>query len=475
MSEKIIYPSIDLFLYDLKDGLGQDEVKIDKNCLDFCKKIYNDLDDEESFQEKYKQIQKHKNTDANTIELLETKRREFQSPLDGYYYPLQLGDTYALQVDYSGKEDANGKSNDKEQDLDDEPFLNLKQEIEKHISSKTGTLGQTWLAWGKLAENKPEHEIEKIAKGCYTQLVGKYNWDRDFIGKGQWFGGTVFELWYCPENLSLTGKEFWEKFRGENHHVLIWLFPYDQSPDEMREKLNSVYYDFLRLFQYRHKVVWAYYQSRHQKFILKKEYVDIQPSINQTSHLPRQLQANSLKLNQLQKTLADNLINLSDYTIALNYLENQRRTIQVNRENYKSRLKEMSTKYTGSNLDTGSNLEFLKNFSESDIYAQKYQRQIDADYESLSPGLTLLENLNSTIQGIIDLEQTKSDRALDNTIAIASVGLAISGLTATVATAHNPPPKSYTDLSFLLSPAFVWSIAFSAPFLIALLVRIFRR
>ena len=237
----------------------------------------------------------------------------------------------------------------------------------------------------------------------------------------------------------------------------------------MRKKLNSVYYDFLRLFQYRHKVVWAYYQSRHQKFVLKKEYIEIQPSINQTSDLPRQLQANKMKLNQLQKTLTDNLINLSDYTIALNYLENQRRTIKVNLENYKIRSTEMSTKYTGSNL------EFLKKFSEGDIYAQKYQRQIDADYESLSPGLTLLENLNSAIQGIIDLEQTKSDRALDNTIAIASVGLAISGLTATVATAHKPEPKSYTDLSFLLSPAFVWSIAFSAPFLIALLVRLFRR
>ena len=148
MSDKIIYPSIDLFLYDLKDGLGQNEVKVDKNCLNFCQKIYNDLD-EESFQEKYKQIQKHKNTDADTIELVETRRREFQSPLDGYYYPLQLGDTYALQVDYSGKEDANGKSNDKEQDLDDEPFLNLKQEIEKQIYGETGTLGQTWLAWGK--------------------------------------------------------------------------------------------------------------------------------------------------------------------------------------------------------------------------------------------------------------------------------------------------------------------------------------
>jgi hypothetical protein len=200
------------------------------------------------------------------------------------------------------------------------------------------------------------------------------------------------------------------------------------------------------------------------KILLKKEYVEIQPSIIKPVIYPGNCKLTSLKLNQLQKTLDDNLINLSDYTIALNYLENQRRTIQVNRENYKSRLKEMSTKYTGSNLDTGSNLEFLKNLVMVIFMLKNINGQIDADYESLSPGLTLLENLNSTIQGIIDLEQTKSDRALDNTIAIASVGLAISGLTATVATAHNPPPKSYTDISFLLSPAFVLSIAFSAPF-----------
>ncbi|MBP5976180.1 hypothetical protein HW132_26480 [Brasilonema sp. CT11] len=313
MSDKIIYPSIDLFLYDLKDGLGQDESKIDQNCREFCRKIYNDLD-EESFQEKYKQFHKHKNTDANAIELLETRRKEFLSPLDGYYYPLQFGDTYALQVDCSGKEDANGKSNDSEQELDDEPFLKLKQEIEKQISCEVGTLGQTWLAWGKLTENKFDSEIEKIAKNCYIQLVKNYKWDRDLIGKGQWFGGTIFELWYCPENVGLTGKEFWEKFRRESHHVLIWLFPYDQSPDEMRKKLSSVYEDLLRLFQYRHKVVWSYYQSRHQKYILKKEYIEIQPSIQQARDFPRQLKTKKLKLNQLQKTLIPFL-----YEAALNY------------------------------------------------------------------------------------------------------------------------------------------------------------
>ncbi|MEQ9550779.1 MAG: hypothetical protein RIM23_14320 [Coleofasciculus sp. G3-WIS-01] len=31
MSDSIIYPSIDLFLYDLKEGLGQDANQIDQN------------------------------------------------------------------------------------------------------------------------------------------------------------------------------------------------------------------------------------------------------------------------------------------------------------------------------------------------------------------------------------------------------------------------------------------------------------
>jgi hypothetical protein len=83
-----------------------------------------------------------------------------------------------------------------------------------------------------------------------------------------------------------------------------------------------------------------------------------------------------------------------------------------------------------------------------------------------------LENLNSTLQGIIDVEQTKSDRALDTTIALAGIGLAISGLTATAISVQQPQPKSYQDVSFLSSPIVFWSLLFSSPFLIALLYRL---
>ena len=37
----LIYPTIDLFLYDLKAGLGQDEEQIQSNREQFWQKIYN--------------------------------------------------------------------------------------------------------------------------------------------------------------------------------------------------------------------------------------------------------------------------------------------------------------------------------------------------------------------------------------------------------------------------------------------------
>ncbi len=449
MTEQIIYPSIDLFLYDLKDGLGEDETKVDKNCENFCRKIYGDLDEKE-LQQKVGQFNKFKNFDATNIELLETITRSFASPLDGYYYPLQVNDTYSLLVDYSGKLDANGKSNDQIQNLGDEPFLKLKEDINQRVGQQTGTIGQTWLLWGRLTSPKTDVEIKEIAQKCYTQVVNDYNWQRDLIGHGHLGGGKFFEVWYHPQNLAVESKEFWNQFRQLNQHILIWLFPDDISPDEMREQVKNLHQDFLRLWQYRHKVVWAYYQSRHQKHTLKQEYIQIQPSIQQSNQLTELLQNNNLRLSDLQKTLTENLINLSDYTIALTYLENHSPTIQLNLDNYKLRLAEIEKSYPGSDL------EVLKKFSGSEIYAQKYQRQVDADYANLSPGLVLLQNLNSTVQGIIDLEQTKSDRTLNTTIAIAGVGLATSQIASAVILAT--PPKEEKNLLLFQVEVFTWSV-----------------
>ncbi|MFN6469407.1 MAG: hypothetical protein RMY36_006990 [Nostoc sp. SerVER01] len=467
MTEKIIYPSVDLFLYDLKDGLGEDETRVNANCQEFCRKIYSDFN-EASFEEKYREFLKYKDNAGDVIELLgKAQTREFPSPLDGYYYPLQIGDTYALQVDYSGKLDANGKVNDTPQDIGDAPFIKLKQEITNRLSQQTGTIGQTWLLWGKLTDTQTEAEVEEIAKECYTKIVTDYKWQRDFIGKGKLGEGTIFELWYCPQNLSVNGKDFWDEFRKLSYHILIWLFPEHISPDEMRKQVQNLYYDFLRLWQYRHKVVWSYYQSRYQKHILKREYIEIQPSIQQTSELPKLLQSNNLKLSKLQESLTKNLINLSDYTIALNYLENQSLTITLNLDNYQSHLADIQQKYTTSDL------KFLEKFSESEFYGKKYQRQVEVDYAILSPGLTLLQNLNNTIQGIIDLEQTKSDRTLNTTIAIAGVGLATSQIASAVILAQ---PNDYQQHLRFRAEVFSWSVGIGIFFAVLIFISLrFRR
>ena len=479
----IIFPTLDLFLYDLKNGLGEDEKNIDYRCKAFCEKIFGDLD-KTTFNEKYAQIKKHRQNQADGIDLLETRFRIFDSPFDGYYYPRQFSDTYALLVDYSGRLDASGKSNDKPQDINNKFFQEHKKEIQNRIYHKqnrtnqlnfykSGTIGQTWLAWGKLEEDKSDAEIEEIAKELYTQIATNYKWDKDLIGKGHLLGGTIFELWYQPEILDLTGKDFWDKFTTESHHVLIWLFPESISAHEMRRRVKTIYQDFIYLFNYRHKIVWAYYQSRFLKTNLKKEFIEIQDSINKARQLQAQLNTDKLNLNQLQKTLANTLVSLSDYTIELNYLDDQIRTIKTNLDNYKYRLEKINREHQGSNLTS------LEEFSQSEIYAKKYLQQAETDYANLTPGLTVVQNLSNTLQGIIQLEQTKSDRRLDNTIALVGVGLGISGLTATVATQYLPKPeqtysKGY-DFAVLLSPAFVLSIIVSAPFLLALIYRLFRR
>ncbi|MEQ8385852.1 MAG: hypothetical protein RH949_26190 [Coleofasciculus sp. A1-SPW-01] len=464
MSDAIIYPSIDLFLYDLKEGLGQDAKQIDQNRRRFWQKVYGDLD-ETSFEETYRKLSSTHTLDSGIIPLLETRRRDFPDPFDGYYEPLQLNDTYALHVDYSGKLDANGQANDDPQPLHNKPFFHLKQDLIQRLSQQTGTIGQTWLLWGQLTTPKTDTEIEEIAKDCYTQILSNYNWNRDIIGKGQLNNATLFELWYRPPNPGLSSTDFWQFYRQESYHLLIWLFPHDSNPDAMRTQVQATYYDWLRLFQYRHKIVWSYYQSQDQKSDLKQKYIDIQPTIQEIPQMTQDCEKNRIRLGNLQKTLKDNLINLSKYTLALNALQNQSRTLTINLENYHYRLQSMQKKYPRSDLTV------LEEFS-SELYAQKYQRQVASDCENFQPGLTLLENLNSTLQGIINVEQTKSDRALNNTIALAGIVLGISGLTATAISVQQPQPKSYTDVSFLSSPIFIWSLGLSAPFLIALLYRL---
>ncbi len=440
---QLIYPTLDIFLYDLGDGLGQSETKINENRLKFWQKIYPRLT-----QEELQPFAEAETLASDGLELLQKKPaiQAFESPYDGYYYPVKLGDTYALQIDCSGEQRTNSQTS---QPL--EVIQTLDKIVHNHRHNAC-TIGESWLLWGKLPPEQTDGEI--IAKTCYNylSLFADFKWDKDkdLKGSGEFAGATFYELWRLPSDRSPI---------SDNRHLVICLF--HSNTDIL--KIREFYPHFRHLFQFRNKIIWAYQQSRKLKFDMKQAAQVIHRIVND---LPQQVTADSLNLKLLQNYLADTLTILSTYATYLSRLEEQQHTINSNLKNYQRRLQ------TFAKLDSKNRDRLLDCFQPFADYAlEKYQPQLESDIASLSAGLRLLENAIKTIEGIIQLEQTKSDRALSETVAIATVGLGVSAITATVVSTQQPPKG---DRFFMLTPPFLWSIGILFPFVLLLLWRLYR-
>lgn len=442
---QLIYPTLDIFLYDLGDGLGQSESKINENRLKFWQKIYPRLT-----QEKLPPFAEAERLATDGLKLLQTEHgiEPFESPCDGYYYPVKQGDTYALQIDCSGEQKANPKTS---QPLD--VIQTLDKVVHKHRHNPC-TIGESWLLWGKLPPEQTD--VKTIAKTGYKylSLFSDLKWnedlDKDLKEWGEFAGATFYDLWRLPSDRSPI---------SDNRHLVICLF---HSNTDI-SKIQKFYPHFRHLFQFRNKIIWAYQQSRKLKSDMKQAAQVIHRIV---SDLPQQVTADSLNLKLLQNYLADTLTILSTYANYLSRLEEQQHTINSNLKNYQRRLQ------TFAKLDSKNRDRLLDCFQPfADHVLEKYQPQLESDIASLSAGLRLLENAIKTIEGIIQLEQTKSDRALSETVAIATVGLGLSAITATVVSTQQPPRG---DRFFMVTPPFLWSIGILSPFVIWLLLRLYR-
>ncbi|HAC65252.1 MAG TPA: hypothetical protein DCF68_17430 [Cyanothece sp. UBA12306] len=82
---QINYLTIDLFLYDLAEGLGEDNSKIKTNRQRFWQRIYPNITPE-----KLEELQDLENSFATFIKLFNPNDPFIPFPeedLDGYYYP----------------------------------------------------------------------------------------------------------------------------------------------------------------------------------------------------------------------------------------------------------------------------------------------------------------------------------------------------------------------------------------------------
>ncbi|VXD17833.1 hypothetical protein [Planktothrix paucivesiculata] len=417
MKDHLIYPTIDLYLYDLRQGLGQDLATRKENELVSLNKL------PPSLQNKIKASPPHEKMEWETefVRLL-TEECEFIEPLnlpseykakyEGYYYPVQLSDTDALMVDCS--------VSDRTSNTSIQEITTLKKIIVNQvIKNQGGSLGQTWLISGQIPSTIKIEDVENLAQKCYNLLVEK---EADSQGKpqgeGKLLGGRFFE--WNPHNLNDTPQKALDDLQQKNPHVIIILYPDLKAIENAAELIDH----WMQLFCHRHKILWAYVQSRLVKRQLEAEFVEVQNYVKEFKTQGYE----GFNLNELSQKVsdADNLF--SDYAINLSYLEFQRSTIEVNLDSYRQQLKELVAKVCEKNPEY--EVKCLEQFHS---YARnKYLKQVNKDSENLSAGLKMLEVAVNLIRVNLQVREAKSDRTFQNTLGIVGAGLAAASVTASI-------------------------------------------
>ncbi|MGB6299705.1 MAG: hypothetical protein WBF90_26500 [Rivularia sp. (in: cyanobacteria)] len=400
---KIQYPTLDLFIYNRIEDSNKDEYN----------KYWNQL--------KQKLIDKGFTIKINSSE----QYLKYEIPNDkinGLYLRTNVQDAYYLNYSCSVA---------KEYELSQvSHFVNqqvtyLKQpgllpnidNLEPGKLSQQGFFGQTWMLSGWTIPNNNQISQDE-AFNIYQNLIGK---PHQYYQQGEFLGAKVYELW--------CGDRKWEGIE-QNSHVVVIFYPDKPTFDKIGKEYYTAWRD---LFLYRHKIIWAYENGRKLKSRLMNKYGS---SLTNTTDLSKK------GLQQLKEDLLTNTNNLSCYVRDINDLDIQKHTVEVNSYNYDTICEH---KFYDAN--------FLESFSK--IVKDKYKIQLEKDYLSLNPDLAILENLTSSIRGMVEIEQAKKDRNLSNTVAILGIGLATSQLSSAVILDQKPAEK---DIPFYNTTAFKSSL-----------------
>lgn len=401
----IKYPTIDLFVYNLKEVSDQEKYK------EYWENLSSNL-----------QQQK-----LSTITAINDKYLEFEiasRKMDGSYSHMLLDNDNVYCLNYTCSFDEEVELSRLASIITELKNLVLLPKLNNLTEGKlseNGYLGKTWMISGWTLPNNSqitENEIFKI----YKALI---NEEHQSQIKGQFLGGDTYEMW--------RGQNRWEGMDKESHIIMIFY------PDENSfiNAAQNYYIQWSALWCWRHKIIWAYQQGKSLKQGLAKQ-LQHQKDINELSN-----QLSIKKLDELRDELEENSKTLALYIQNINLLKIQQHTVKINLDNYQIQC----AKY----LPTAN---WLQEFSE--IVEKKYQVQLEQDYLTLSTGLAILENTTNTIRGMVEIEQTQRDRHLNNTVAIAGVGLATSQIASSIMIAQEPPPQ---DTPFFQTTAFWYSIA----------------
>ncbi len=387
---ELVYPTLDLFLYDLKEALNTTDEATRKNQEIFTKKLPQSVKTTDS------------DSEVEYLELLTQKREDFQTDkVDGYYYPIRLNDVYGLQINCSVNNETEPQAV--------ECFGFLKSEIESRLNQQPITLGQAWMLSGWLPEQSNQN-FKEIAQDCYKAFSKDGNWQRDFQGEDTFLGGKIFQLWQPHYSLNALADSS-NFLHLENTPILIAIYPNRESA----EKAANFYQDWMGLFCYYSKINWAYAQSRLIKKNIFGYYKKIESDRQKITLHNRQ--SIGYQFTESKRSLDNVQQDIKQYSSDVLGLAFQKQVIDINLTNYQTRLEIIKQK-----LEADSQLDFLNRFS--DLVTKKYIVQIDKDSENMQLGFRLLEDNINAVRSRIELAKAERDRSFQEFVAIVGAGIA---------------------------------------------------
>ncbi len=313
------------------------------------------------------------------------------------------------------------------------------------------SLGQTIGIYAEVT-NKTEAN-QDLADSYVRNFLKETEYENDQITAfdgNNLLGIPLFE-YFCQSTAEKTEKPVC--------HILVLLNYQDENGVN---KLSKYYENIVDLLCSYHKIKFVYQQSE----VSYQAALEVSQQIGQkVTEFVNYVADKNNNLDNLGKMLDELPLLALKHSTYCGELTGYVTTIEINHQNYKNSLQEL--------LSAGSKLDSWQKFS--DRTGDTFIKQIQCWYNYMSPRKEIAQQLTASIRGLVEIEQAKSDRQLQQTlqnneidekkrdrnlqtiVAVVGVGIGAAGVAATASPyILQPNPK---DNSYYLGISLLFSLA----------------
>ena len=293
-----------------------------------------------------------------------------QLAISGELQPFLWHDTYAFDLTLSPADD--------ERDIA-AAEIDLFEPSSLFLECSENTLGETIWLYGQT--EIPDTECQGVADELVRNLLKNTNFTFRLVDKGNLLKVPLFEYEISQANQP-----------NKLYRILVWIDNQGISPD-----VTSVYDDLFNSLLTRHKIEYVYQQAKKSYIAARKAYSELEAKITQFKQ--------DKPLEELQKLL-ESMPELSmQYQRQLRNLQGHYTTIKTNQLNYQTYLQKFWQP---------GDIPSWREFGE--ITCKRYLDQIEIYLSYIQPGKDLIGEFINTLRGLVEIEQAKSDRQLQQTL-----------------------------------------------------------